>query len=109
MYYDFNGIPANEKGKLSLFQWNFESDSWEELNTFASNNSLRFIEVILHENSIIGIGESILRTSALTPIISSIVFLAIVGVLYLALWTIRRNYKNLKELNDKYDLYKTER
>ena len=42
-------------------------------------------------------------------IIITIVFLAIVGVLYLALWTIRRNYKNLKELNDKYDLYKTER
>ena len=104
VYYDLDEIDATfPLENLGLNQWIENSNSWQDLVSISSNNSLRFVEVQLSGNAIIKFGE-VLHIGKLTfqflPV-SIVFFLGICGVIVLI---VRGNIKFLIGLRERYKL-----
>jgi peptide/nickel transport system substrate-binding protein len=96
IYYDQNEIAEISVNKLGLFQYNFDSESWEELKIIASNHILHYVQVELQGGfKLLRLGELLAElTYRLLPIIS--IFSGVLIVIITT--TLTQNLKTASEI-----------
>jgi len=98
-YYDLDEIRNISIERLTLFQWNEDSETWVELEPISSNLHLHYVEVKIKGNTLIRFGEGIIRiTFRFVPIFT----LAILGLSCLTIFTIIANLKFSRRIKEEH-------
>ncbi|MFW9990774.1 MAG: ABC transporter substrate-binding protein [Candidatus Odinarchaeota archaeon] len=101
LYYDLDEIAGIHRDDLVLFGYNNSDNTWNELDIFSSNSSLRFIEVqVSGEYNLFRLGR---RVSEMSYFFVPMFLLIILGVVGVSFYTLITNFKLVEKIKEELD------